>query len=332
MIGTQRSGSNLLRVMLDGLDGITAPHPPHILQRFLPLLDRYGDLGAEANFRSLAVDVCELVRINPVPWTGVTLDADEVVRGCKGRTLFDIYRTVYETAARQHGASIWVNKSMKNAFYADGIEATGLRPKYIYLYRDGRDVALSFQKAIVGEKHVYAIAKAWKKDQEEAFRLIERIPAARFFSLSYENLTDDPEQAMRKICAFLGVAYSDKAMDYYNSGESRSTAAGGEMWRNVTRPVMKHNTGKFMTEMSPDELAIFESVAGDTLVKLGYALVTPPSRLRTSFEEEEIRGFEEENARLKRAFAENMSAADIEKRRPQAELLRRIAAREVQGQ
>ena len=45
MIGTQRSGSNLLRVMLDAVDQITAPHPPHILQRFIPLLDKYGDLN-----------------------------------------------------------------------------------------------------------------------------------------------------------------------------------------------------------------------------------------------------------------------------------------------
>ena len=44
MIGTQRSGSNLLRVMLGGIDAIAAPHPPHILQRFLPLLPKYGSL------------------------------------------------------------------------------------------------------------------------------------------------------------------------------------------------------------------------------------------------------------------------------------------------
>ena len=36
-IGTQRSGSNLLRLMLNQLEGIYAPHPPHILKTFYPL-------------------------------------------------------------------------------------------------------------------------------------------------------------------------------------------------------------------------------------------------------------------------------------------------------
>ena len=55
MIGTQRSGSNLLRVMLDGIEQIVAPHPPHILQRFLPLLPKYGDLADRSNFYRLAI-------------------------------------------------------------------------------------------------------------------------------------------------------------------------------------------------------------------------------------------------------------------------------------
>jgi hypothetical protein len=43
-IGTQRSGSNLLRVMLNQLPEISAPHPPHILKTFFPLLPLYGNI------------------------------------------------------------------------------------------------------------------------------------------------------------------------------------------------------------------------------------------------------------------------------------------------
>ena len=44
MIGTQRSGSNLLRLMLNQQPAIASPHPPHILERFMPLLPLYGNL------------------------------------------------------------------------------------------------------------------------------------------------------------------------------------------------------------------------------------------------------------------------------------------------
>lgn len=324
MIGTQRSGSNLLRVMLDRIGEITAPHPPHILQRFLPLLPLYGDLSDEAHFRRLTEDVCQLVRINPVPWEGVTLDTEAVAAACRQPTLYELFRVVYETAARQKHTSYWLCKSMKNVFYAEGIEATGLRPYYIYLYRDGRDVALSFQKAIVGEKHIYALAEGWMKDQEAALRLKAQTPEARFFSLSYESMLSDPESAMRRLCDWLGVSYSDRILDYYRSEESLHTATAGQMWQNVAKPILKNNTRKFLHAFSTDEIAIFESVAGDTLQKLGYDLYTPPALLRFSFSEEEVAGFSRANKRLKQAFRQQAAPEDLAKRRPQDELLERI--------
>lgn len=68
MIGTQRSGSNLLRLMLNQLPEMFAPHPPHILLTLYPLLPIYGDLMQDANFRKLIDDMCTLVELNPVPW------------------------------------------------------------------------------------------------------------------------------------------------------------------------------------------------------------------------------------------------------------------------
>lgn len=324
MIGTQRSGSNLLRVMLDGIQEIVAPHPPHILQRFLPLLPKYGDLADQSNFYRLAQDVCELVTVNPVPWEGIAIRTDEVVASCRQQTLYELFRVIYESAARQAGASFWLCKSMKNMLYAEGIESTGIRPYYIYLYRDGRDVALSFKKAIVGEKHIYALAENWKKDQEAALRLKDRTAADHFFMLNYESLIADPEKVMRQLCGFLHLPYSDKVMDYYKSRESENTAVAGKMWANVTKPILKDNTKKFLRELSSEDIAIFESVAGDMLLQLGYSLCTPADLLRDSFSDEEVAYFNEENIRLKKDFIREADPADLEKRRPQDELINRI--------
>lgn len=323
MIGTQRSGSNLLRVMLDGIEQIVAPHPPHILQRFLPLLPKYGDLSESANFRRLAEDVCELVRVNPVPWEGIRICTDEVLEACRQQTLYELFRVIYETAARQTGASLWLCKSMKNVLYAAEIESTGIRPYYVYLYRDGRDVALSFKKAIVGEKHMYALAQNWRKDQEAALRLKDCTPEDHFFMLNYENLIARPEEMMRSLCAFLHVPYSDKVMEYYKSRESTNTAVAGKMWSNVTKPILKDNTNKFLRELSSEDITIFESVAGDVLQRLGYSLCTPPDQLR-NYTDREIAFFNEENIRLKQAFIRQADPEDLEKRRLQDELLNRI--------
>lgn len=327
MIGTQRSGSNLLRVMLDAIDTISAPHPPHILQRFLPLLDLYGDLSNKENFRQLVEDICELVKRNPVPWEGICIEADKIYAECRQFSVYEIFRVIYENAAIQHGAEFWLCKSMKNMYYSEGIESTGIHPYYIYLYRDGRDVALSFQKAVVGEKHIYSLAKSWAADQREASLLKKRCPEDHFFSLSYEELLAAPENVLHRLCDFLHVSYTDKVMEFYNSRESKNTAEAGTMWQNVTRPILKGNTRKFMQELSAEEIAIFESVAGVELQKLGYRLVTPEDKLIDKFSDEQIREYSDKNEELKRQFKAMMPAEDLEKRKGQSELLEEIKNR-----
>ena len=49
--------------------------------------------------------------------------------------------------------------------YFNQIEKEKLNPIYIYIYRDGRDVDLSFKKTIIGPKHSYFTAKKWLNDQ-----------------------------------------------------------------------------------------------------------------------------------------------------------------------
>lgn len=96
------------------------------------------------------------------------------------------------------------------------------------------------------------------------------------------------------------------------------------MWSNVTKPILKNNTNKFLCELSSEDITIFESVAGDLLQQLGYSLCTPLDLLKGSFSDEEIVFFNEENIRLKNVFIRQADPADLEKRRPQDELINRI--------
>ena len=82
MVGEQRSGSNLLRLILNESDEVAAPHPPHILQRMMPLVKAYGDLNNEANFAKLIDNVCTLVELNPVPWEMDKLDRIDIRKRC----------------------------------------------------------------------------------------------------------------------------------------------------------------------------------------------------------------------------------------------------------
>ena len=105
----------------------------------------------------------KLVELNSVKWIQLELDRERIFRQCKRFDLIEIFRIIYEEHAINENAVIWVCKSMVNIQFCDQLENSIMSSKYIYLYRDGRDVSCSFKKAIVGEKHVYHIAQQWKK-------------------------------------------------------------------------------------------------------------------------------------------------------------------------
>lgn len=322
-IGTQRSGSNLLRVMLDQFPEVFGPHPPHILITFYPLLKYYGNLEDTANFKKLIEDICRLIEVNPVPWDGSALDREKIFKRCRRRTLLEIFIQINEFECAESGKTIWSCKSMESLYLLDKYREEGFEPLYLYLYRDGRDVALSFKKAIVGEKHIYNLAVKWRADQEACLKELQLLDPSRYVKVPYEEYVNNTDVFIREICNRTGIVYKN-VDDFYKSDESKRTAAGGKMWENVTKPVMKDNYGKFLKELPEEDILIFEQVAGDTLVKLGYKLhMVKPGETKV-FTPEEIAAFNAENDRLKKQIVHELPAEDILKRKLQSDLIASI--------
>ena len=313
MIGTQRSGSNLLRIMLNQSPELVSPHPPHILERLWPLLVEYGDLQDPRAFARLVDDVCLLVETNPVSWKLGPIDRTTLEQACSENSLVAVYFEIHNLLTRHNMATDWVCKSLANVHFAEEIDRFGGESaKFIHLHRDGRDAALSFRKAIVGEKSFYHIAKQWRAEQKKALELGRKLPADRFISVAYSDLITRPEIELRRLCDFMNIQFYPDMLEFHKSREAASTSVAGQMWSNVQKPVMSQNTNKFMREMSPHDIAVFEAVAGDTLTKMGYPLMSD---------------FDDENQRLKVQALENANPDDLQKRKAQASVMQGIKER-----
>ncbi|MBL0309872.1 MAG: sulfotransferase [Bacteroidetes bacterium] len=325
IIGTQRSGSNLLRLMLNHLGHIAAPHPPHILQSFFPVIDTYGDLSNEKTFDSLIEDVCHFVNLNIIYW-GFQMQPAKIRGRCRNNSLVEVYKAVYEEFAEVHEAEYWCCKSMANVHYIPQIEAAGLHPFYIHLYRDGRDVSLSFKKVLVGEKHFYHLAKQWTKEQELALAYCEQYASGRFIRVRYEDLIHNPSLEVGKICKALGIEFNPNAFLYYQSEEAHAMAKISSMFRNLDKPVQKQNDHKYLREATREELQIFESIAAPTLQKLGYSLLFKLGE-EYVFTDENIKRFDEENSLIKKEIALTESAEEVRKRSLQSTFLKEVVQR-----
>ena len=326
IIGTQRSGSNMLRLMLNQFSKVTAPHPPHILQRFYPMLPVYGNLKYTSNMRHLIDDVCSLVELNPVPWH-IRLNRNQIEELCEENTLFEIFRVIYNLKAKQEDASYWVCKSMTNVNYSVQLESFEQKPLYIHLIRDGRDVACSLQKTIVGDKHIYNLAEFWKKEQQACIDLKNSIGAERIIHVKYESLIQTPEKEMSRISKFLGIEYTPDIFDFYKSNDSIETAQAGKMWNNLTKPILNNNFNKYKNQLSKEDIILFEHVAGDILTKLNYTPDFPAESKALILTEKQISHYNELNNSMKKAATIQADPKDLNKRIGQKELLDNISER-----
>ena len=327
MVGEQRSGSNLLRIMLGQADEVGAPHPPHILERMMPLVPLYGDLDDPNKFVMLVDDVCRLVELNPVPWENITtFDRNDVRRRCRTNSLVAVFGAVMDIYAEAAGKSKWLCKSMTNIRYAKELNAYFSAPKYIYLYRDGRDVTLSFIKAVIGDKHPYVISQRWAELQRLCLSEQAQSPQ-QVFSVCYEELTADPETVMHRLCQSLGIRFKAEMLNGHMSAEANRTAKSSSLWENLSKPIMRHNSQKFIHELSKDDVRIIESVAGDCLDALGYARVYVPRGQEIHFEDDEIAVFQAQNQAWIQQCQKATDPEDRRRRRRQQQVLDEIKAR-----
>jgi hypothetical protein len=125
---------------------------------------------------------------------------------------------------------------------------------------------------------------------------------------------------VREVCAFLDITFSDNMLQYYTSNTSKITAASGEMWSNLEKPIMNNNTNKFLKEFKGDELELFELIAGDTLTTLGYQLYATQLN-QGLLSSDLITQYDIENSVRKKHVLTNARTSDLDKRAAQENML-----------
>jgi sulfotransferase family protein len=271
IIGTERSGTNLLRLILNAHPHIAVPHPPHIVKFFGPLAPRYGDLHDDRNFRRLVADVCRMVELHPYPWE-IVPDRERVVREARDRNLISIYFALYDQYLAASGKKRWACKSTFMIDHVAEILRYHPQARFIYMVRDGRDVAVSAKASIFNHFHPYYSALRWQREQETGLAWLAKLPPEQIMLLKYEELTADPQGVTERLCAFLDEPFDGRMLDYYRQPEARKSGSLSLSWQNTARPVLKDNTEKFRNELTPSEILLVEAICYRELQALGYRL------------------------------------------------------------
>jgi hypothetical protein len=273
VIGTERSGSNLLRLILTSHSRLAVPHPPHLVRYFRPLEGRYGDLGDDPAFRRLVGDVRALLDTHIYPWD-VTIDWDRVAREARPRDAFGVQFALYAQYAAAKGKARW---GCKSTFHVADVPALRERlpgARFLWLFRDPRDVAASARKSVFSATHPVSSAELWRDQQAQAFAAEQT--GDDVLRVRYEDLIRDPEAEVRRICAFLGEAFEPAMLRYHETDEARRSGELSESWKRTAEPIARDNRGKYRKVLSDEEIGWVEGICAEGMAELGYAPEHPP--------------------------------------------------------
>ena len=269
ILGVRRSGTTLLRVMLDRHSQLAVPDESY----FVPQL-------ADRHLRRIGVDsfLDDLRRIDTVTEWEIPLDKVRA-RLRDGMPTGEAIGAVYAVYAEERGKPRWGDKTpmyMQNLRLLERLFPDAL---FVHLIRDGRDAALSFlsmPRGIVTETWMHPRTPAdfacqWRTEVAAARRLGRRV-GSRYVEVRYEELVGDVEAALRRICTFAGLGYEPTMADYAGNVD---VSAKPHQQRLLQPPTT--NVRDWRLQMPAGDVVAFEQVAGDLLRDLGYETSVAPA-------------------------------------------------------
>ncbi len=269
VVGCPRSGTTLLRDLLRAHPRITFPLESRVIAE---LYRSHGEPRDRDDARRIAADLLGTWDI--ATWR-LGLEPSDLDHH---RSFAGLTAQLYDTWARREGKPRWGDKTPLYVLELDTLLALFPSAQVINIVRDGRDVALSLMRQTWGPTNPYTAGLMWRRTMAAGRRAAGRLPDSTLLSVRYENLLDDPESELRRICDFLGEQF-DPAM----VSPSRLPTPSGRPnpWPAHRQAAIDgSNMGQWVTEMSAAERSVFESVAGDELRLAGYGLSAAPRRLR----------------------------------------------------
>lgn len=275
IIGSERSGSNLLRLILNSHSKIAIPHPPHIMRDFVPILRFYGELKVDRNFLRLVHDVVQVVNAHFAPWPFLLKESDVIRIAKPTRSLFGIYCAIYDLYLEYSQKQRWGCKSTFMHQQVEEICKHFENPKFIHLVRDPRAVVASAKKSIFSAYQPQIEAKLWEQEQSSIQKRKQSIlNTENTMTIRYEDLVESPQKVVNHMMNFLGEMFEEQQLSFFESHEASSLSKLSESWKNCGEPITQDRIFRYRNELRVDEIEMVESITSSLMSEFGYARET----------------------------------------------------------
>jgi len=262
VLGVRRSGTTLLRVMLDRNPALAIPDESY----FVPQLARRH--GRRPNLDAFVDDLRRMPTLRA--WGVEPAAVRQRLR--PGTTTGEAIAAIFEVYAERRGKERWGDKTPLYMQYLPLLERLFPDALYVHLIRDGRDAARSFLQMPEGivtrtwahPRSVAEFACQWRSEVDDAHALGRRV-GDRYLEVRYEALVADPTTTLRSICDFAGLDFDETMLGYVGEVDLTGKPHQQSLAREPT-PGLRN----WRRELPAEDVAGFEAVAGNLLAALGY--------------------------------------------------------------
>ena len=277
IVGSPRSGTTLLRFMLDAHSELTIPPETGFLILGEKLTGK-GDTLRKRLFDAV---------VNYGAWPDFEISKEVFWTALTEIKPFDVsegFRTFYRLYADRCRKPRWGDKTPIYCRHLDAIRRVLPEARFVHIIRDGRDAALSLRRMWFSPGWEIETQASYWRDCVVAARRAG-VGRADYIEIRYEELVLNTQQTLQRLCAHVALTYEDAMLSYYKQVPERLKEHKGRVLpdgRVITqekRIQQQQRTANppdptcvfgWKQTMEPEERKKFQRVAGDLLEELGY--------------------------------------------------------------
>lgn len=268
IIGTQRSGTTLLRLILNSHSQIAIPRESAFLMPFLK--KKYVNYSiAGKTIKAFCDHIVTILEFKSTYIDGNYADFLLSFSQKEKILIRDLIDELFSCYCKKEGKSIWGNKTPSFFRKIDILYKLFPDAKFIHIVRDGRDVFDSWRKMRPSMNNVSFVALDWSYKLFRIEKSFRKIPVDNKITIRYEDLLCSPEKTIKCICSVIEVEYEPKMLDFYKSSHQHTIPHHSEL---IFKPLDKGNTAKWKKRLTSREISIFNLLAGHYLRKYNYEI------------------------------------------------------------
>jgi len=265
IIGNPRSGTSLLRIMMNSHSSMVMPPECGFIQWWFK---KYGNWSSKSNLSGFISDLQTSKKIETwqLDFDALYFFLEQCVSKSYEELMFNVVAFYGFSKQQKMNPAVLGDK---NNYYIEHLELLiriAPKSKFLIILRDPRDVYCSY-KGIqeLNSKSTYApilsqdlqsFTRDWYYNQSEILKFLSKLDKKQFKVINYEDLVLKSKTVLVSVCDFLKVSFEEKMLHYYKTNDEPIALL--EWKKKTLQPLDPNSIGRYRKLLSPTEVMKIE--------------------------------------------------------------------------